>query len=82
MNDIPKEVGEAIIAEWEDCAGALCDLTTEQAQIRLNLAASYRENLEKEICAHRAEIESMLKELSSECRSYYKNEGHVCVLGM
>jgi hypothetical protein len=82
MNDIPKEIGKEIISEWEECAGQLCSLSTEQAQIKLNLGASYRENLESEISAHCAEVAGMLKELSAECRNYYKNEGHICVLGM
>jgi hypothetical protein len=82
MTDIPKDVGMKVIAEWQAVAARLRDMSSEQAQVALNLSAAYRDRLEFEIPAHRDEIASMLRKLAEACSFFYEREDWVCVLGM
>jgi len=82
MNDIPKETGLKVIEEWERTANAITQSGPSEAAEMLNLAASYRSNLESEIVHNVKAIASMLRELSRECRRFYGGSEWICVLGM
>ncbi|MCG5054122.1 MAG: hypothetical protein KA712_14250 [Myxococcales bacterium] len=46
MIDIPKHVGEKVVAEWRDVADRLEDMSSEQAHTALNLSAAYRDRVD------------------------------------
>ncbi len=82
MNDLPKEIGIKIVAEWREVAEKLKELSPEEGARLLNLAASYRSHLEEEIAQNCNAIAAMLEELSNECDRFYRQNEWVCVLGM
>jgi hypothetical protein len=82
MNDLPKDTGRKVTAEWRDVAGRLSGMSAEQAYTALNLGASYSARLDAEVIPHRAEIASMLRELADACDAFYEQEEWVCILGM
>ncbi len=82
MNDIPRDIGQKITAEWRDIAARLEMMSIEQANVALNLKQSYRERLDGEITSHKAEIINMLQVLAEECDAFYKHDDFVCILGM
>ncbi len=82
MNDIPKDIGQKIVAEWRDVADRLPGMSPEQAHTALNLSAPYRDRLDSEVEPHREEIARMLRELADACGGFYSREDWVCILGM
>lgn len=82
MNDIPKGVGQKVVAEWRDVADRLPGMSPEQAHTALNLSAAYRDLLDSEVASHRNEIANMLCELADACSDFYSREDWVCILGM
>lgn len=82
MNDIPKDVGQKVTAEWRDVAGRLSSMNAEQALTALNRSAPNRASLGARVIQHRVEIASMLSELADACDKFYKTDDWVCVLGM
>jgi hypothetical protein len=82
MADIPKEVGQKIVAEWRDAADRLGTMSEDQAYAALNLAAAYRDRLDAEIRARKAEIAGMLRELANACTEFYERGDWICILGM
>ncbi len=82
MNDVPKELGLRVIAEWRMVAGKLEGLTIEDACKALNLMASYHCHLENEVAAHRDAIAGLLSTLADECERFYGESDWLCVLGM
>lgn len=82
MNDLPKDIGRKVTAEWREVAGRLSSMSADQVHAALNLGASYRTRLDAEIIPHRAEIASMLREIADGCDEFYEQEDFVCILGM
>ncbi|MGD9588579.1 MAG: hypothetical protein AB7Q37_04135 [Pyrinomonadaceae bacterium] len=82
MNEIPREVGLRVIDEWRGAARSLPNSSTSQALSLLNTDAAFRINLESLVDSDRHQIAQMLRELSSECTSFYESHDWVCVLGM
>lgn len=82
MNDVPREVGRAVAAEWRAAAEALATLTPAEAYRLLNLDAWYGNGLEEELASHRSEIRAMLLELADECDRFYETADWICVLGV
>ena len=82
MNDIPRDIGLTVIADWRNAADFLGDLSPTEIHTALNLAASYHEQLESEIETHRVEIARLLRELADECEGFYRRSEWICVLGM
>jgi hypothetical protein len=82
MTDVPKEVGQKIVAEWREAAQDLADMSAEEIRTALNLVATYHERLESEVDAHKAEIANMLRELADACSEFYERGDWVCILGM
>lgn len=82
VNDIPKETGTRIIAEWRSVAERLPNLSPYEAHKALNAQASYREYLEDEIASHRNQIATMLREVADAAEKYYQQGDWICILGM
>jgi hypothetical protein len=82
MNDIPRDIGIRIIAEWREVAGKLKEMTTIEAHRALELPNWYLPGLETEITAHGEEIAAMLRDISDECDCYYRQGDWICILGM
>jgi len=82
MNDIPRGVGFAVLAEWRAVANRLATVGPAEAHRALNLPASYRERLDAEIAAHREDIAQLLRTLADECERFYQESEWICVLGM
>jgi hypothetical protein len=82
MNDIPNEVGQKVIADWRSIANGLDRMEACEIHIALNLKASYRDYLEKEIISNKNKIAEMLMNLSSECDHYFQSGPWICILGM
>ena len=82
MNNIPKGQGSRVVEEWRCVAGRLADMSVSEVSTALNLAASYRSNVDSEVASHRIEISLMLRELADACHAFYERSECVCVLGM
>ncbi len=82
MNEIPRDVGLKVVDDWQQAADNLSGARRSAVVEILNLAASYRSGLEKEIVEHRDSIRAMLQELSMECRAFYRGAEWICVLGV
>ncbi len=82
MNEIPKEIGLGILAEWQSAADALLGIATTEMATLLHLNAATRKALEQKIDGHRGAISEMLRELVAECRLFYKSEDWISILGM
>ena len=82
MNDIPKAIGERIIANWLEVGRGLSSMSPEEALFELNLNASHSGRLHDEVAAHGADIEEMIRTLATECAGFYEKDDWVCILGM
>lgn len=82
MNDIPKDVGRKVTAEWRDGASWMKSMNPEQIYAALNLDRSYHQRLDTEILLHRVDIADMLRELADGCDEFYEHEDWVGILGM
>jgi hypothetical protein len=82
MNNVPKDQGSKVIEEWRCVAGRLADMSVSEVSTALNLAASYRSNLDSDVATHTREISLMLRELADACHAFYERSESVCVLGM
>jgi hypothetical protein len=82
MNDVPRAVGRAVIADWRVAAERLPHLAGDEAHNLLNLEASYGSRLDEEVVPHRAEIAAMLRQLADTCERFYEQSDWICVLGM
>jgi hypothetical protein len=82
MNDIPKDIGEKVTAEWRDVADRMKYMHLEQIHAALNLDASYHQRLDIEVLSHKVEIANMLRAVADGCDEFYKQEEWVCILGM
>ena len=82
MNDVPREIGIRIIAEWREVARKLKEMTPSEAHRALELPNWYLPGLETEISAHWEEIAAMLHDISDECDCYYREGDWICILGM
>jgi len=80
MNNIAKDVGERVIAEWritaanlsskKESAAAILDVETD--------SDSFRNSLESD----RGKIAAMLSELADSCESFCEKDSGFCVLGL
>jgi hypothetical protein len=82
MNDIPREVGLAVAADWREVAGRLPTASAAEVQLALNLGASYRQRLDEEVAARRVVIADLLRSLAEGFERFYRESEWVCVLGM
>jgi hypothetical protein len=81
-NDIPKAIGERIIANWFEVGRGLSGMSPEEALFELNLSESHSGRLHNEVATHGADIEEMIRTLATECAGFYKRDDWVCILGM
>ncbi len=82
MNDVPRGAGLRITTDWRQAADLLPGLSAAEVHDVLNLGAAYRDRLDAEVEAHRAEIAVMLRELAAECERFYAAGDWVCILGI
>ncbi|MGE0761397.1 MAG: hypothetical protein AB7O38_30565 [Pirellulaceae bacterium] len=82
MNEMHRDVGTAVIAEWRDVAARLPVLNPSAAHAALNLDATYSTRLDAQVLSHRTEISTMLCQLSDECERFYSSSEWVCILGL
>ena len=82
MNDIPKNVGKLIAADWKKAASSLESADQSEYQALLNLDAVYRTHMAAEVSENKDSIIALLNELARSFEQYYENEEWVCILGM
>ncbi|MDH5178185.1 MAG: hypothetical protein OEZ39_00840 [Gammaproteobacteria bacterium] len=82
MNEIPKDTGVLISAEWRKAADNLPAADASEYPSLLNLDAAYRSNLEAEVSGNKQSISQLLIELADSLDEFYKTEDWVCILGM
>jgi hypothetical protein len=82
MNDVPKAIGLAVVAEWRRVAEALPGMSADEASDALNMVATYSSRLDDEVEEHRGEIATLLRELADACERFYERGDWVCILGM
>ena len=82
MNEIPREIGRKIVADWREVASQIGNTSAKQIHSALNLKDSYRTRLDSEIASHETEIANMLRELADGCDEFLEHEEWLCILGM
>ena len=82
INEISRPVGAAIIAEWQSVGGRLPDLTADEAITELYLAGWFQEQFREEFDSSRAEMATLLRELSQECGQFYAQSEWITILGV
>jgi hypothetical protein len=81
-NDIPKNVGQKITADWAHVADLLDQMTSGQIGHVLNLNESFLRYIDSDIESHRADIAGMLRSLTVACDEFYRQGDWICILGM
>lgn len=81
-NNIPKNLGSKVTAEWQDVAARLQGMSAEQAHFALRLNISYHAWFDAEFEAHKADIAGMLQSLGRECNTFYEQGEWLCILGV
>jgi hypothetical protein len=82
MNEIPKNVGRRIIADWRDAAKRLPGLTPTEGADLLDLKNVYRADLSENVAEHRDQIVTLLDRLADACENYYRESDWISILGM
>ena len=82
MNDIPKDVGSRIVAEWREIAEWLPVLKVDEARVALNMATSFGRGFDDELTKHRAAVIELLRGLAESCEGFYSRGEWICVLGV
>ncbi len=82
MNDIPKHVGQRIVAEWRDIAQWLPLLKPDEARVALNAATWFGAAFDEDLTNHRVEVVALLRGLADGCDAFYSREQWICVLGV
>jgi hypothetical protein len=80
MNDLPRNIGRFVTAEWRDAARRLAGMSPKDVRRLLNLGASYGERLDDEVIRHCANIAGLLSELADACDGFYERNEWVCVM--
>jgi hypothetical protein len=92
-NEIPKDIGQKITAEWDRVAALLGRMTTEQAYTALNLNGAFagiysgqieaiRPEFVHEIDHHRADIARFLLSLAKACNAFYQAGDSIYIEGV
>ena len=82
MNDVPREVGLPVCAEWRVAASQLPGWAPSEAVERLGLNQVYLGGWEAELAAHGKEIARMLESLAEDVEGFYRQGDWVCILGI
>ncbi len=81
LNEIPREVGTRVIADWRSAASRLGELAVQDAGEALHFDAAFRAGLEGELEGQQDGIRHLLHELADACERFYETNDWVCVLG-
>ena len=81
-NDIPKNIGMEITAEWREVANQLYYMSDSQVRHALNLDMLDRKWIDTVIASHKAEIIDMLRELADRCDEFYDKKDWIRILGI
>lgn len=82
MNDIPKNVGQRVIADWVRAADLLDQMAPEPIGYVPDLDDSFLSYIGSDIESHRADIAGMLRSLAEACDEFYRQGDWICILGM
>jgi hypothetical protein len=82
MNDVPKDIGQKITAEWAHTAVLLEQMASGQIARVLNLDESSFRYEDSEIENHKPDITDLLRSLAVACDAFYLKEDWICILGM
>ena len=85
MNDIPRDVGLAIVNDWRQVGAELLGSTRQGLKIlseRGNVDMSPLSIDPKSIEANRNQIASMLETLASSCEEFIRDADGFCILGL
>lgn len=80
-NDIPKDVGSRIAAEWREIAEWLPVMRADEARVALNVATSFGAGFDGELARDRAAVVDFLRGLADGCDDFYSRDEWLCVLG-
>jgi hypothetical protein len=81
-NDIPKNMGQKITAEWAHVAALLDQMASGQIYNVLNLDGSFLNYVDSDVESHKADIAGMLRSLAEACNAFYQQGDWICILGM
>jgi hypothetical protein len=81
MNDIPKNLGRKIVADWRGAADRLAGMGAAETRSALNLPEWY-ERLDEELVSHKSEIGRMLQELADGVDEFCDKGDWFCILGV
>jgi hypothetical protein len=92
-NEIPREIGLKITAEWEKVAALMAQMTTEQIYAALNLGGAFAgiwpgqveamiPNFVSEIEDHRGDIARFLLSLAKACNAFYRDGDWIYIEGV
>jgi hypothetical protein len=79
VNEIPKEVGTRIVAEWRDVAEWLPVLKADEARVALNVATWFGAGFDAELENQRADVIALLRGLAAGCDDFYSRNEWICV---
>jgi hypothetical protein len=80
-NDIPKEVGHRIIAEWREIAEWMPVMKPDEVRVALNVATWFGASFDEQITNQRADFIGLLRGLADGCDELYSRGEWLCVLG-
>lgn len=81
-NDLPRAVGEVVIAEWLEVATRLPLLDAGAAYGALHLEEVALRWRLRDVARHQQAITSLLRQLADECERYYQRAGTLRIVGM
>jgi hypothetical protein len=81
-NDIPKELGLKITAEWAQAAVLLDQLPPGQIGNTLNLNEPFLNQFDPDIESHKADIAGLLRSLAEACEALYQQGDWICISGV
>lgn len=81
VNDIPKDIGSRIVAEWREVAEWLPVLKPDEARVALNVATYFGAAFDADLTSHRAALIELLRGLADGCDDFYSRGEWICVLG-
>lgn len=79
VNEIPRDVGSRIVAEWRDVAEWLPVLKADEARVALNVATWFGAGFDAELTNERANLIALLRGLADGCDDFYSRADWICV---
>jgi hypothetical protein len=80
-NDIPRDAGSRVAAEWREIAEWLPVMRTDEARVALNVGTWFGAGFDDELTRHRAAVIELLRSLADACDDFYSRSEWIRVLG-